>query len=82
MMNTHWRLLLEPDTRFECNKALGGLRVNVYAKRNNQNSIILRLGSIDTSVPLKEIAHIWMSESAQWYDLAEELPQHDESLPL
>ncbi len=54
---------------------------HVYAKRDNKNSIILRLGSIDTSVPMQEIAHTWISESAQWYDLTGELPHYDEALP-
>ena len=59
--------------RFFC-KTCG---TQVYAKRDNKNNIILRLGSIDTDLPSKELAHTWLSESAQWYDLDSELPHHE-----
>ena len=50
----------------------------IYAKRDDKQNIILRLGSLDTDIPSKELAHTWVSESAEWYDLNAELPHYDE----
>lgn len=63
--------------RFFC-KTCG---TQVYAKRANKNNVILRLGSLDTNLPGKELAHTWVSEKAQWYDLQSELPHYDEGIP-
>ncbi len=50
----------------------------IYAQRTNKNNIILRVGSIDTtSTPMKELAHTWISEGAQWYDIDSQLPRYD-----
>lgn len=47
----------------------------LYAKRAGQESIILRLGSIDSEVSSDEYAHIWLSDKASWYDLHAELKE-------
>ena len=53
----------------------------VYAKRDGKNNIILRLGSLDSDIPGKELAHTWVSEKAQWYDLNAELPHYEKGFP-
>ena len=52
----------------------------VYAKRENADYVVLRLGSLDTALPNKEIAHTWMSERADWFDLDADLARHDKGL--
>ena len=42
--------------------------------------VILRLGSLDTHLPGKEIAHTWMSERADWFDLDADLARHEEGI--
>ena len=51
----------------------------VYAKRENSDHIILRLGSLDSDPDAKEINHIWVSQKASWYNLITDLPQYGES---
>lgn len=63
-------------TRFFCKKC----GTQVYAKRDNAEYVVLRLGSLDTPLPGKEIAHTWMSERADWFDLDADLARHDEGL--
>lgn len=47
----------------------------VYAKRENTQHIILRLGSLDTDPASPEKAHIWVSQKASWYTINQHLPQ-------
>lgn len=48
----------------------------IYAKRDGQSHIILRLGSLDTDPASKEVNHIWVSQKASWYDINSSLPQY------
>lgn len=52
----------------------------IYAQRANQNHIILRLGTLDSSPELKSANHIWVSLKAPWYDIKEacDLPKYEE----
>jgi len=50
----------------------------IYAKRDNTSHIILRLGTLDSTPCSKEVAHIWLSQKAPWYDLDGEPERHDE----
>ena len=63
--------------RFFC-KTCG---TQVYAKRDEKENVILRLGSLDTDIPSEELAHTWLSERAEWYDLKAELPHYAEGIP-
>lgn len=47
----------------------------LYAQRTDQEHIILRLGSLDSDIPSKEYAHIWLSDKASWYELNTELKE-------
>jgi hypothetical protein len=62
--------------RFFCKKC----GTQVYAKREGADYVILRLGSLDTYLPGKEIAHTWMSERADWFDLDADLARHEEGI--
>ena len=61
-------------TRYFC-KHCG---TQVYAKRENTEHIILRLGSLDSNPEVQARSHIWLSQKADWYDPAERLPGYDE----
>ncbi len=51
----------------------------LYAKRDEKQNITLSLGSLDTNIPSKEFAHIWISDGASWYELNAELPLYEKS---
>jgi hypothetical protein len=50
----------------------------IYAKRDNTQHVILRLGSLDTAPITTENNHIWVSEKAHWYTINSNLPEHSE----
>ena len=39
----------------------------IYAKRDNTQHVILRLGSLDDDPKSKEKSHIWASQKASWF---------------
>lgn len=50
----------------------------IYAKRDGQQHIILRLGSLDDNPNATEKSHIWTSQKAEWYQINNQLPEYDE----
>ncbi len=50
----------------------------VYAKRENTEHLILRLGSLDDDPESSEKQHIWVSQKAPWYSIDNNLPEHQE----
>lgn len=50
----------------------------IYAKRDDTQHIILRLGSLDDDPNSKEKNHIWVSQKASWYSISNHLPEHPE----
>jgi len=58
-------------TRYFCSNC----GTQVYAKRDNKDHIILRLGSLDSDVVAVEKHHIWTSQKANWYSIEKQLPQ-------
>jgi len=50
----------------------------IYAKREATSHIILRLGSLDQADGLVEKSHIWVSDKASWYEINNDLPEHQE----
>jgi len=60
--------------RYFCSKC----GTQVYAKRDNTEHIILRLGSLDDDPQASEKNHIWVSEQADWYSINKNLPEHQE----
>ena len=42
--------------------------------------VILVLGSLDTYLPGKEIAHTWMSERADWFHPDADPARHEEGI--
>ncbi|BBB27200.1 GFA family protein [Amphritea japonica] len=50
----------------------------IYAKRENTEHLILRLGSLDDDPRAEEKSHIWLSQKASWYRINNNLPEHQE----
>ncbi|WP_421862004.1 GFA family protein [Motiliproteus sp.] len=50
----------------------------IYAKRDNTEHVILRLGSLDDDPKTVEQKHIWVSDKASWYTINSDLPEHPE----
>ncbi|EPJ50743.1 MAG: hypothetical protein OFPI_19490 [Osedax symbiont Rs2] len=50
----------------------------IYAKRENTEHIILRLGSLDDDPDATEKQHIWVSQKASWYDIKGDLAEFKE----
>jgi hypothetical protein len=54
----------------------------IYAKRDNTDFIILRLGTLNDesmiSSQYQEAKHIWLAEKACWYELNSNLEEHEE----
>ncbi len=61
-------------TRYFC----ANCGTQIYAKREEKNHLILRLGSLDTDIVAKEKHHIWVSQKAQWYSINSHLPECSE----
>lgn len=53
----------------------------IYAKRDNTQHVVLRVGSIDGEVNSKELAHTWVSDKASWHQVNQPLPAYDEGYP-
>ena len=58
---------------------------HIYAERDGRDHVIFCLGSVDTKLGAKEVAeevaHRWMSHSADWFDLDGYLPSHAQDKP-
>lgn len=63
--------------RFFC-KSCG---TQVYAKRDNKTHIILRLGSLDTPLSSQELAHTWVCDAVDWFDIDGCLPKYNKGMP-
>ncbi|MEH6649926.1 MAG: GFA family protein [Motiliproteus sp.] len=50
----------------------------IYAKRDNTEHVILRLGSLDADPMSREKNHIWVSQKASWYSINSKLPEYAE----
>ena len=51
----------------------------IYAKRDNTEHVILRLGSLDDDPEAVERSHIWISQKANWYSIKNDLRRYNES---
>ncbi|MEH6565801.1 MAG: GFA family protein [Halopseudomonas sp.] len=49
----------------------------IYAKRDGTGHLVLRLGTLDDEPHSPERSHIWLSEKAPWYQLGQQMAEHD-----
>jgi len=40
--------------------------------------VILRIGTLDGDLGIKAQGHIWVSHKPDWYNIGDDLPQHQE----
>ena len=51
----------------------------LYSRRPSMPDIIrLRIGSLDTVIKDKPVAHIFVASKAPWFEINDDLPQYDE----
>lgn len=54
----------------------------LYSDRDDRPDVKrLRLGTLDTPVSARERYHAWVSSKAEWFDLADDLPEFPELPP-
>jgi len=63
--------------RYFCSKCGSQL----IANRPSTDTVLVRVGSIDTELSEKPRGHIWCSDGASWYDPEDKLPMLPEGVP-
>jgi hypothetical protein len=54
----------------------------LYTRRPSRpETLRLRLGSLDTSIEERPAQHIFVSEKADWFEISDDLPQHETVAP-
>jgi hypothetical protein len=51
---------------------------HIVAERTARDTVLLRLGCLDSTVPERAAIHIWRSDGASWYDPKDQLPEFAE----
>ena len=54
---------------------------HIIAAREGKNSILLRMGCLDTPIAERPQMHIWRSDAAPWFDPNDQLPEWPEGTP-
>ncbi len=62
-------------TRFFCSNC--GTHVFATCMRD-PGDVILRIGTLDGDLGIKAQGHIWVSHKPDWYEIGDDLPQHQE----
>jgi ADP-ribosyl-[dinitrogen reductase] hydrolase len=52
----------------------------LIAAWDDQSSVIVRVGSLDSDPGTKPLGHVWTSQKAPWFEITDGLPQFPESL--
>lgn len=55
---------------------------HLMAEWIDRANVILRLGCLDTAIEEQPVIHIWVSEKASWFNIADDLPQLPEGAPV
>jgi hypothetical protein len=64
-------------TRYFCSQCGS----HIVAARKGKNSILLRMGCLDTPITERPQMHIWRSDAAPWFDPNDQLPEWPEGTP-
>ncbi|MFB9267944.1 GFA family protein [Bradyrhizobium erythrophlei] len=54
---------------------------HIVAARDGRDTILLRMGCLETPITDRPKMHIWRSECASWFDPKDELPEWPEGAP-
>src|SRR5260370_30090588 len=64
-------------TRYFCSQCGS----HIVAAREGKDTILLRMGCLDTTIAVRPKVHIWRSDGASWYDPKDQLPEWLEGTP-
>jgi hypothetical protein len=54
----------------------------IFSKRRDRPDVLrLRIGSLDTPIASRATCHIYAASKAEWFDIGDGLPAHDEREP-
>ena len=54
----------------------------LYSQLKTKPEVLrLRVGSLDTKITQKPVAHIYAASKAEWYEILDDLPQYEEREP-
>ena len=53
----------------------------LLAERTGQETVMIRMGCLDTPLNIQPLAHIWRSDCADWYDPGDNIPSFPEGAP-
>jgi hypothetical protein len=53
----------------------------ISTRDDNNESLLLRAGSIDRGCDVKPVAHAWVAVMAPWFELSDDLPRFDRGFP-
>ncbi|HWX61512.1 GFA family protein [Bradyrhizobium sp.] len=65
---------LPGKTRYFCSRCGS----HIVAARESKDTVLLRMGCLDTAITERPTVHIWRSDAAVWYDPKTELPEWPE----
>ena len=51
---------------------------HIVAAREGKDTMLLRMGCLDTPIPERPKMHIWRSDAASWFDPKDQLPEWSE----
>jgi hypothetical protein len=54
---------------------------NLFSLRSALGRVHVRLGTVDGDPGVRPTAHVFVGSKAPWYEITDELPQHEEGLP-
>ena len=61
-------------TRYFCSQCGS----HIIASRDGRDTVLLRMGCLDTPIAERPEMHIWRSDGADWYDPKDDLPEWPE----
>jgi len=64
-------------TRYFCSQCGS----HIVAAREGKDTILLRMGCLDTPIAERPKMHIWRSDGASWFDPKDQLPEWPEGTP-
>jgi hypothetical protein len=64
-------------TRYFCSQCGS----HIVAERADRDTILLRMGCLDTEIADRPRMHIWRSDGASWFDPKDQLPEWPEGTP-
>ena len=74
-LRDHWK---SATTRMRFCRACGS---SLYVEKLQQGVVHLRMGTLDGPSPVRPMAHVFVGSKADWFEITDDLPQFEESIP-